>query len=117
MGNPPKELMEDPMSSLEGLNNLRFTTILASVIKAVDDHAGALRCSIACAGQDFRLGACEAPPAIISVYLGAALQAVVDAAIELVPEDAAPSSKPKIHKKPSVSMTTSTRLPQHTRDR
>ena len=47
--------------------------------QAVDDHSGSLRCSVANAGQDLRLGANEAPPAIISVYLGDALQNVVDA--------------------------------------
>merc|ERR1719189_762082 len=108
--------MEDPMLALEGLSNIRFTAILASVIKAVDDYAGALRCSIACAGQDFRLGACEAPPAIISVYLGSALQGVVDAVGLLKSEMEEKRSKPKLIKRPSSHMVTSTRLPQHTRD-
>ena len=44
--------------------------MLAAVIKAVDDYQGLLRASVASAGNDHRLGADEAPPAIISVYLG-----------------------------------------------
>ena len=52
--------------------------ILAAVIKAVDDYADLLRVSVATAGNDHRLGANEAPPAIISMYLGDQLAAVVD---------------------------------------
>ena len=51
---------------------------LAAVIKAVDDYADLLRVSVATAGNDHRLGANEAPPAIISMYLGDQLAAVVD---------------------------------------
>merc|ERR1719352_1139827 len=80
--NPPADAMDNPKKALNGLENLRFTLFLAACIKAVDDHAGALRCAIANHGQDFRLGANEAPPAIISVYLGGSLQDLIDAVIQ-----------------------------------
>lgn len=51
-------------------NNLQFMVFLAAVIKAVDDHQDLLRLSVASAGNDHRLGANEAPPAIISMFLG-----------------------------------------------
>ena len=50
-----------------------FPIVMAAVVKAVDKHGDLLRMSIASPGNDFRLGACEAPPAIISTYLGEAL--------------------------------------------
>ncbi len=56
--------------------NLVFLFFCTAVIAAVDDHAGLLRASIAGVGQDHRLGANEAPPAIISVFLGAELEKV-----------------------------------------
>ncbi|MDN3670112.1 glutamine synthetase III [Echinicola jeungdonensis] len=58
--------------------NLQFLTFLVATIKSVHDHADLLRASIASAGNDFRLGANEAPPAIISVFLGSTLSAVLD---------------------------------------
>ncbi|MEQ1634532.1 MAG: glutamine synthetase III, partial [Planctomycetota bacterium] len=58
--------------------NMRFVVILTAVIRAVDMHADLLRCTIAHAGNDHRLGANEAPPAIISIYLGEQLSEVVD---------------------------------------
>ncbi|MEQ9425268.1 MAG: glutamine synthetase III [Cyclobacteriaceae bacterium] len=58
--------------------NLVFLTFFVNTIKAVYDHADLLRASIASAGNDFRLGANEAPPAIISVFIGAQLTAVLD---------------------------------------
>ncbi len=58
--------------------NLQFLVVLASVIRAVDKYAKLLRASIATAGNDHRLGANEAPPAIMSIYLGDALTKVVD---------------------------------------
>ncbi|WP_245553488.1 glutamine synthetase III [Echinicola vietnamensis] len=58
--------------------NLQFLTFLVATVKAVHDHADILRASIASAGNDFRLGANEAPPAIISVFLGSTLTAVLD---------------------------------------
>ena len=63
-------------------DNLQFLVFLACLISAVDEHAGLLRASVASAGNDHRLGANEAPPAIISVFLGDALSPVVDALIK-----------------------------------
>jgi glutamine synthetase len=59
--------------------NLQFLFFCAAVIKAVDEHQQLLRASIASAGQDHRLGANEAPPAIISIFLGAELEKVFTA--------------------------------------
>ena len=58
--------------------NLLFLTILSAVIAAVDDHQDLLRLSVASAGNDHRLGANEAPPAIISMYLGDELTAILE---------------------------------------
>ena len=62
--------------------NLRFLVFLAGVVQAVDDYQELLRMSVASAGNDHRLGANEAPPAIISIFLGDELGAIVDALIE-----------------------------------
>ncbi|MCM1546038.1 MAG: glutamine synthetase III [Clostridiales bacterium] len=62
--------------------NTLFKLVLAAVIKAVDDYQGILRASVASAGNDHRLGANEAPPAIISVYLGDQLGALVNAIVK-----------------------------------
>ena len=62
--------------------NLQFLVFLAFLVAAVDDHADLLRASVASAGNDHRLGANEAPPAIISVFLGDALTPIVDALIK-----------------------------------
>ncbi len=62
--------------------NAQFLTFLAAVIKAVDDYAELLRLSVASAGNDHRLGACEAPPAIISIFLGDEMDEVVQAIID-----------------------------------
>ena len=62
-------------------HNLRFMVFLAALIAAVDEHADLLRASVASAGNDHRLGANEAPPAIVSVFLGDNLSPVVDALI------------------------------------
>ena len=69
----------DPSDTPE--DNLQFLVFLASVIAAVDDHQDLLRCSVASAGNDHRLGAHEAPPAIISIFLGDDLAGVVDALV------------------------------------
>jgi glutamine synthetase len=61
--------------------NLQFLVFLTAVIKAVDEYQGLLRMSVASAGNDHRLGANEAPPAIISIFLGDELEAVVRAII------------------------------------
>ena len=62
----------------EPQNNLQFLTFLCGVMRAVDLHADLLRASIASAGQDHRLGANEAPPAIISIYFGDMLSDVLE---------------------------------------
>ncbi|MGN0302176.1 MAG: glutamine synthetase III [Anaerotardibacter sp.] len=62
--------------------NLRFLVFLTGVIQAVDDYQELLRMSVASAGNDHRLGANEAPPAIISIFLGDELGAIVDALIK-----------------------------------
>lgn len=58
--------------------NLRFLACLSVVLKAVSEHASAIRASIASPGNDHRLGANEAPPAIISVFLGSLLENILD---------------------------------------
>jgi glutamine synthetase len=76
--------------------NLQFLFFCTAVLSAVDTHQELLRASIASPGQDHRLGANEAPPAIISIFLGAELQKVYDA-IESGSGDAAtPSSYLKL---------------------
>ena len=66
----------DPGSNPE--ENAIFLTMLCAVIEAVDTHADLLRASVASAGNDHRLGANEAPPAVISVYVGDQLAEVLD---------------------------------------
>ena len=61
--------------------NKRFLLFLAAVIKAVDEYADLMRVSVASAGNDHRLGANEAPPAIISIFLGDELTAVLDSIV------------------------------------
>ena len=61
------------------MENLQFLLFLAAVIKAVDEYADLLRTSVATPGNDHRLGANEAPPAIISIFVGEELEAVIDA--------------------------------------
>ncbi len=75
--------------------NTLFMLVLACVISAVDTYQGVLRACVASAGNDHRLGANEAPPAIISVYLGDQLGAIVDSIVlgrEYVPKKAVPGS-------------------------
>ena len=62
-------------------HNLQFLVFLACLIAAVDEHADLMRMSVASAGNDHRLGANEAPPAIVSVFLGDNLSPVVEALI------------------------------------
>ncbi len=59
-------------------DNAQFLLFLSAIIKAVDDHQDLLRISVASAGNDHRLGAHEAPPAIMSIFLGDELTAVLD---------------------------------------
>ncbi len=61
------------------MENLQFLVFLAAVIKAVDEYADLLRTSVATPGNDHRLGANEAPPVIISIFVGEELEAVIDA--------------------------------------
>ena len=61
------------------MENLQYLVFLAAVIKAVDEYADLLRTSVATPGNDHRLGANEAPPAIISIFVGEELEAVIDA--------------------------------------
>lgn len=63
------------------ISNLRFLVFLAGVVQAVDDYQELLRMSAASAGNDHRLGANEAPPAIVSIFMGDELGRVVDALI------------------------------------
>jgi len=58
--------------------NLRFLTFLVNIIKAVDSHSGLIRSVVASAGNDLRLGAHEAPPAIMSVFIGSQLSQMLD---------------------------------------
>ena len=60
-------------------DNIQFLTFLAAIIKAVDENADLLRLSVASAGNDHRLGANEAPPAIMSIFVGSELQQILDA--------------------------------------
>lgn len=61
--------------------NIQFITFLTAVIKAVDDYQDLLRISVADAGNDHRLGANEAPPAIISIFLGDQLEAILSSIV------------------------------------
>jgi len=69
--------------------NAKFLTVICALMKAVDTYAGVLRSSVASAGNDHRLGANEAPPAILSIFLGDQLQDV----IEQIEQGGAKSSK------------------------
>ena len=61
----------DPDAVLEASgNNEAFPVIMAAIVAAVDEHGDLMRMAISSPGNDFRLGACEAPPAIVSTYLG-----------------------------------------------
>ena len=73
------EVLLDPGET--PMENTRFLLFLSAVIKAVDDYADLLRFSIAVPGNDLRLGGNEAPPAIVSVFLGDELESVVDSIV------------------------------------
>ncbi len=62
--------------------NLKFLLILAAIIKAVDDYQDLMRISVAYAGNDHRLGSNEAPPAIISIFVGEDLETIIDSIID-----------------------------------
>jgi glutamine synthetase len=77
MGTDDSENLMDPGDTPH--ENLQFLFFCAAVIQAVNKHQGLLRASVASAGQDHRLGANEAPPAIISIFLGSELERVFSA--------------------------------------
>ena len=62
-------------------DNILFLLVLAAIVKAVDDYQDLLRVSVAHAGNDHRLGAAEAPPAILSIFVGEELDSIIDAII------------------------------------
>ena len=76
--------------------NAQFLLFLAAVIQAVDDYQGLLRASVATAGNDHRLGANEAPPAVISIFLGDELTAVLDAIEHDTPYESVEHKKMKL---------------------
>ncbi|MBE6473010.1 MAG: glutamine synthetase type III [Coriobacteriaceae bacterium] len=73
-----KNLLEPGENPME---NLRFLVFLTCVVEAVDEYQELLRMSVASAGNDHRLGANEAPPAIVSIFLGEEISAIVDALV------------------------------------
>lgn len=109
------------MSTNDGLNllepgktpheNAQFLTFLCAVIKAVDEYADLLRCSAANPGNDHRLGANEAPPAIISIFLGEQLADI----LEQITNGGAKSSKQGGEL--TIGVTTLPALPKDTTDR
>ena len=62
-------------------SNVRFLLFLAAVIRAVDEHQDLLRASVASAGNDHRLGGNEAPPAIVSMFVGDDIERILDAIV------------------------------------
>lgn len=91
--------------------NAQFLLILTAVIQAVDKHQDLLRDSVASAGNDHRLGANEAPPAIISMFIGDELQAVLDSI-----ENGSPYSQ-KTHEKMQIGVSVLPAIPKDTTDR
>ena len=75
------------------MDNLQFLTFLAAVIKAVDDYQDLLRATVASPGNDHRLGADEAPPAIISIFVGDELGEILDSIANDSPYEAKGKSK------------------------
>ena len=91
--------------------NAQFLLFLAAVVKAVDDYQDLLRISVASAGNDHRLGAAEAPPAIMSIFVGTDLENVIEAVIEDKPFD---GNEKEILK---LGVHTLPKLPKDTTDR
>ena len=91
--------------------NAQFLLFLCAVIQAVDDYQDLLRLSVATAGNDHRLGANEAPPAIISAFLGDELSAILKAIMEDKPYEGTPDVVMKlgVHSLPSFSRDTTDR--------
>ena len=76
--------------------NAQFLLFLCAVIKAVDDYQDLLRISVATAGNDHRLGANEAPPAVVSIFLGDELSAILDSIEKDIPYSAAEKTQMKL---------------------
>ena len=91
--------------------NAQFLLFLCDVIKAVDEYQDMLRVSIASAGNDHRLGAAEAPPAVVSMFLGDELNAI----LESIENETAYDAKEKVQMK--VGVHTLPRIPKDTTDR
>ena len=91
--------------------NAQFLLFLCAVIQAVDDYQELLRISVASAGNDHRLGAAEAPPAVVSVFLGDELTAILDA----IESNSAYEQSEKVQMK--VGVHTLPRFPKDTTDR
>ena len=91
--------------------NAQFLLFLCAVIKAVDEYQDMLRVSIASAGNDHRLGAAEAPPAVVSMFLGDELTAI----LESIENGTAYDAKEKVQMK--VGVHTLPRIPKDTTDR
>ena len=91
--------------------NAQFLLFLCAVIKAVDDYQDLLRISVATAGNDHRLGANEAPPAVVSMFLGDELSAVLDAIENDAPYNAAEKTVMKlgVHVLPKFTRDTTDR--------
>ena len=91
--------------------NAVFLLVLAAFIKGVDEYQELLRCSVAFAGNDHRLGAQEAPPAVISVFLGTELEGIIDAIV-----DENDYTAPE-HKSLRIGVDVLPAIPQDTTDR
>ncbi|MBE6678877.1 MAG: glutamine synthetase type III, partial [Ruminococcaceae bacterium] len=91
--------------------NAQFLLFLCAVIKAVDEYQGMLRLSVATAGNDHRLGSHEAPPAVISMFLGDELTALLDS----IEQDKAYDAREKVQMKIGVHVLP--RFPKDTTDR
>ena len=63
-------------------DNAKFLLFLAAIVKAVDDYQGLMRISVAHAGNDHRLGALEAPPAIVSIFVGEELESLINSIVD-----------------------------------
>ena len=93
--------------------NARFLLFLTAFIKGVDEYQELLRCSVANPGNDHRLGAQEAPPAILSIFLGDELTAIVDAIIQGTESEYVDQSKNIL----SIGVDALPPIPQDTTDR
>jgi glutamine synthetase len=92
-------------------DNAQFILLLVAVIKAIDEYQELLRVSVATAGNDHRLGANEAPPAIVSVFLGDELTAILDAI------DSGASYDKKAKQEMTIGVNVLPRIPKDTTDR